>query len=73
MLLAIRLQGAMGSGNLQSVCMYVAAAASSKSYEKMIAALSHNQWLLQGMVAINQDPERARFKRLIEGFEEFLE
>ena len=68
-LFAVQLQGAMDSGNLQSVCTHATAAGISKFDRKMIAEHSHSQFPLPGMVAINEDPEKARMHGLIEAFE----
>jgi hypothetical protein len=69
-LLAVQLQGAMSSRDLQLVCTHATVAGISKSDQQMIAAHPYSQWPLPGMVAIDEDPEQARLKRLLEDLEE---
>ncbi|KAF2655122.1 hypothetical protein K491DRAFT_693149 [Lophiostoma macrostomum CBS 122681] len=68
-LLAIQLQSAMESKDLQRVQTYVTAAGINSHDQGLIAQHSHSQWPLP-IIGINEDPEKVRLKNLVKALED---
>jgi hypothetical protein len=60
MLLAVQLQGAVDAANLQLVRTYTTNASISTSDQQMIKEYSFSNWPLLAMIALDEDPEKAR-------------
>ena len=70
MLLAVQLQGAMDAANLQLVRTYTTNASTSTSDQQMIRKHSLSNWPLPAMIALDEDPEKARLNVMIETLQE---